>query len=153
MTLHLTSTLTVQFSMLSTLTFVWQQIVLSGEGKNFCAGIDTASLEADFVTPSTTAQCPARARERLLHKISSSQHTITAIEKCRWPVIAAVQGMLRKMRNNADKMHRDVQVSSFFPKQLLLLLLLLLTSPCPCAIWLSAACSLPSDQLPSAAAH
>ena len=66
--------------------------MLSGEGKNFCAGIDTASLEADFVKPSTTAQCPGRARERLLHKIKSSQHTITAIEKCRWPVIAAVQG-------------------------------------------------------------
>ena len=69
------------------------QIVLGGEGKNFCAGIDTASLEADFVKPSTTTQCPARARERLLHKIKSSQHTITAIEKCRWPVIAAVQGV------------------------------------------------------------
>lgn len=73
-------------------SFVHQQIVLSGEGKNFCAGIDTASLEADFINPSTTAQCPARARERLLHKIKSSQHTITAIEKCRWPVIAAIQG-------------------------------------------------------------
>ncbi|KAL0039731.1 hypothetical protein WJX77_006336 [Trebouxia sp. C0004] len=34
----------------------------------------------------------ARARERLLHKIRSSQDTISAIENCRWPVIAAVQG-------------------------------------------------------------
>ncbi|KAL3134010.1 hypothetical protein ABBQ32_008448 [Trebouxia sp. C0010 RCD-2024] len=67
-------------------------IVLGGEGKNFCAGIDTASLEADFINPSTTAQCPARVRERLLHRIKSSQHTINAIELCRWPVIAAVQG-------------------------------------------------------------
>ena len=79
-----------------------QQIVLSGEGKNFCAGIDTASLEADFIRPSTTAQCPARARERLLHKINSSQHTITAIEKCRWPVIAAVQGTLGTTCNRVN---------------------------------------------------
>ena len=68
------------------------QIVLNGQGKNFCAGIDIASLEADFVNPSADATCPARAREKLLHKIKSSQDTINAIEECRWPVIAAVHG-------------------------------------------------------------
>ena len=68
------------------------QVFLTGQGKNFCAGIDIASLEADFVSPSANAKCPARARERLLHKIESSQNTISAIENCRWPVIAAVQG-------------------------------------------------------------
>ncbi|DBB17125.1 TPA: hypothetical protein ACH3X3_014203 [Trebouxia sp. C0006] len=67
-------------------------VVLTGQGKNFCAGIDIGSLEADFVNPSANAKCPARARERLLYKIKSSQNTISAIENCRWPVIAAVQG-------------------------------------------------------------
>lgn len=68
------------------------KIVLNGQGRNFCAGIDIASLEADFVNPNADAKCPARARERLLHKIKSSQNTITSIEQCRWPVIAAVHG-------------------------------------------------------------
>lgn len=67
-------------------------IILNGQGKNFCAGIDIASLEADFVNPSANATCSARAREKLLHKIKSSQDTINAIEECRWPVIAAVHG-------------------------------------------------------------
>lgn len=66
------------------------QVVLTGEGKNFCAGIDTASLSvfADF----GKEECPARGRERLLHRVKQYQDTITSIEQCRWPVIAAVHG-------------------------------------------------------------
>ena len=68
-----------------------RQIVLTGEGRNFCAGIDTASLKifADFGKEG----CPARGREQLLHHIKQYQDTITSVERCRWPVIAAVHGM------------------------------------------------------------
>ncbi|MBB3046675.1 enoyl-CoA hydratase [Litorivivens lipolytica] len=64
-------------------------IVLSGAGKNFCAGIDLdmfASIAGD------AKQEPARAAEQLRQTILRLQGNLTAIEKCRKPVLAAIHG-------------------------------------------------------------
>lgn len=63
-------------------------IILSGKGKHFCSGIDLkalASISADF-------QDRGRSGEKSRRDIKFMQEAITAIEKCRKPVIAAVQG-------------------------------------------------------------
>ncbi|KVH97870.1 delta(3,5)-Delta(2,4)-dienoyl-CoA isomerase, peroxisomal [Cynara cardunculus var. scolymus] len=66
-------------------------IILSAKGNNFCAGFDLkalASLTADIHTGSD----PARSAERSRRHIKFMQDAISAIEHCRKPVIAAVQG-------------------------------------------------------------
>lgn len=47
------------------------QVVLTGQGRNFCAGIDFSALEV--VTHVLDAGCPGRARERLLRSIQRWQ--------------------------------------------------------------------------------
>lgn len=81
---------------------VLSQVVLIGEGKNFCAGIDTASLKifADFGKEG----CPARGREQLLQRIKQYQNTITSMEQCRWPIIAAVHGTMVVLHHAAGSM-------------------------------------------------
>ena len=65
-------------------------IILAGQGKHFCAGIDLALLmdinRHDGIT------CEARKREHLRKFIFFLQDSITAIERCAKPVIAAVHG-------------------------------------------------------------
>ncbi len=62
-------------------------IVLSGEGKHFCAGIDLSLLMGmNFAD----VKCEGRRREKLREFIITLQEPITAIEKCRKPVLAAV---------------------------------------------------------------
>ena len=63
-------------------------IVLSGEGKHFCAGIDLTTLME--VQAFQAVQCEGRKREALRKFIFKLQNTITAIEKCRKPVLAAI---------------------------------------------------------------
>ena len=65
-------------------------IVLTGEGKNFCAGIDLATL-MDLQKYNHIA-CEGRKREKLRSFIFKLQDAITAIEKCRKPVLAAIHG-------------------------------------------------------------
>lgn len=65
-------------------------IVLRGEGKHFCAGIDLATLMN--IQKFQDITCPARQREALRKFIFKLQDTITAIEKCRKPVLAAIHG-------------------------------------------------------------
>ena len=64
-------------------------IVLTGEGKNFCAGIDLKML---MNVGQFDSKCEARKREQLREFIFHLQDCITAIEKCRKPVIAAIHG-------------------------------------------------------------
>ena len=63
-------------------------IVLSGEGKHFCAGIDLELLMD--MQKFQSISCEGRKREKLREFIFKLQHAITAIEKCRKPVLAAI---------------------------------------------------------------
>ncbi|MEM1318920.1 MAG: crotonase/enoyl-CoA hydratase family protein [Bacteroidota bacterium] len=63
-------------------------IVLSGEGKHWCGGIDLKMLMrlAEF----NTIDCEGRKREEVRDFIYHLQDCITAIEQCRKPVLAAI---------------------------------------------------------------
>ncbi|MEL7220451.1 MAG: crotonase/enoyl-CoA hydratase family protein, partial [Bacteroidota bacterium] len=65
-------------------------IILQGEGKHFCAGIDLSLLMS--LQKFQEIECEARKREKLREFIFWLQDAITAIEECRKPVIAAIQG-------------------------------------------------------------
>jgi len=65
-------------------------VVLSGNGRHFCAGIDVAMLGG--LSAGRGQRCPGRVREALRHTIVALQEVCTAVERCRVPVIAAVQG-------------------------------------------------------------
>ena len=64
-------------------------IILSGHGKHFCAGIDLESLMNQSYL---TMDCEGRKREAFRAYVLKLQESITAIERCRKPVIAAVHG-------------------------------------------------------------
>ena len=64
-------------------------IVLSGEGKNFCAGIDLSMLMN--ITGLDHIKCQARKREKFIEDLVYLQDCISSIEKCRKPVLAAIQ--------------------------------------------------------------
>ena len=65
-------------------------VVLSGAGKHFCSGIDlgmfSSVLDEDQVEP-------ARKAEAMRQTILRLQANLSAIEKCRKPVLAAIHGM------------------------------------------------------------
>ncbi len=64
--------------------------VLQAEGKLFCAGIDLQmmmSLGAQMQQP-----CAGRSREALRRFILDLQDTLTSLERCRKPVLAAIHG-------------------------------------------------------------
>jgi enoyl-CoA hydratase/carnithine racemase len=65
-------------------------VILAGEGANFCSGIDLGMMMA--LGKQIEDACDARTREKLLHVIRDLQDTLTAIERCRKPVIAAIHG-------------------------------------------------------------
>lgn len=63
-------------------------VVLEGEGKHFCAGIDLSVLQGLQEMPG-----PSEALEsRLRAFIADLQDCINAIERCRKPVIASIHG-------------------------------------------------------------
>ncbi|MEM6316861.1 MAG: crotonase/enoyl-CoA hydratase family protein [Bacteroidota bacterium] len=64
-------------------------VILSGKGKNFCAGIDLSMLMD--ITRLSHFKCEARKREQFIEDLVFLQECINAIEKCRKPVIAAIQ--------------------------------------------------------------
>ncbi|MEL6675746.1 MAG: crotonase/enoyl-CoA hydratase family protein [Bacteroidota bacterium] len=63
-------------------------VVLSGEGKHFCAGIDLGYLME--VGQLTQTNCEGRKREKLFHHILYLQDTVSAIARCTKPVLAAI---------------------------------------------------------------
>lgn len=65
-------------------------IILAGDGKNFCAGIDLETLMN--LQRYGSISCEGRKREQLRKFIFKLQNCITAIEKCRKPVMAAIHG-------------------------------------------------------------
>lgn len=64
-------------------------IILSGNGKHFCAGIDLALL---MDISQFNQKCEGRKREKLRKRIFELQAPINAIENCSKPVIAAIHG-------------------------------------------------------------
>jgi enoyl-CoA hydratase len=63
-------------------------VVLSGAGRHFCAGIDLGMLAE--LRP--TGLEPGRLSEELYRRILDLQDTLTAFERCRKPVLAAISG-------------------------------------------------------------
>lgn len=64
--------------------------VLSGQGKHFSAGIDFEFLSAIYNEVNELSE--GRRQERLRQIIIGLQDSVTAIERCRKPVIAAIHG-------------------------------------------------------------
>ena len=65
-------------------------VVLSGEGKNFCAGIDFALIGE--IVAGANAEPDGKKQAFLRKKIKSLQACFTQLERCEKPVIAAVHG-------------------------------------------------------------
>ena len=61
-------------------------VILAGNGKHFCAGMDLAV----FVETANLSADPARHAEHLRRTILRLQGNLTAIETCRVPVLAAI---------------------------------------------------------------
>ncbi|MDD7966013.1 crotonase/enoyl-CoA hydratase family protein [Actinomycetospora lemnae] len=66
-------------------------VVLTGSGRHFCAGIDLSML-AEIQGMAPAGADPGRAREGLRRLILDLQDVLTTVERCRVPVLAAVQG-------------------------------------------------------------
>ena len=73
-------------------------VLLRGEGKNFCAGIDLLHAARIFGIDVSSGQisqeshCIGREREQLLWRIEQMQECISTIERVSYPVIAMVHG-------------------------------------------------------------
>jgi enoyl-CoA hydratase len=65
-------------------------IILRGEGKHWCAGIDLELLMG--LAQLNQIQCEGRKREQVRAFIHHLQNCITAIENCRKPVLSAIHG-------------------------------------------------------------
>ncbi len=63
-------------------------VVLCGEGRLFCGGLDLAMF-GDIISSATD---PARRAEDFRRKVLSMQDNLSALEKCRKPVLAAIHG-------------------------------------------------------------
>ena len=61
-------------------------VILAGNGKHFCAGLDLAVF-GELVSSSPD---PARRAEQLRRNVLRLQANLTAIEQCRVPVLAAI---------------------------------------------------------------
>lgn len=64
--------------------------ILSGSGAHFTSGIDLAMLAG--IADEVDDDCEARKREKLRRVILDLQDTLTSLERCRKPVIAAIHG-------------------------------------------------------------
>ncbi len=64
--------------------------VLTGNGAHFTSGIDLAMLAG--VADEVDDDCEGRKREKLRRTILDLQESLTSLERCRKPVIAAING-------------------------------------------------------------
>lgn len=65
-------------------------VVLSASGRHFCSGIDLETFGS--LQHSLTEACQGRRAEQLRALILRFQESLTSLERCRKPVLAAVQG-------------------------------------------------------------
>jgi len=61
-------------------------VILAGNGKHFCAGLDLSAFDSQ---PGSSKD-PGRRAETLRRTVLRMQGNLTAIEKCRVPVLAAI---------------------------------------------------------------
>lgn len=66
-------------------------VIVSGEGKAFTSGMDL-NVFATMQQVAQSESCDGRKREALMRVIDSFQRIISAPERCRVPVIAAIHG-------------------------------------------------------------
>jgi len=64
-------------------------VVLSGQGRHFTSGLDLNDFTAGLTA---TEGEPARSAEALRRTILNMQETMTVLDRCRLPVLAAIQG-------------------------------------------------------------
>lgn len=64
--------------------------ILEGEGRHFTAGIDLQMMAG--LLPQVHDNCDGRTREKLRRLILDLQDTLTSLERCRKPVLAAIHG-------------------------------------------------------------
>jgi enoyl-CoA hydratase len=64
--------------------------ILQGEGKHFCTGIDLQMMLG--LVQQIQSDCEGRTREQLRSVILDMQDTLTSLERCRKPVLAAIHG-------------------------------------------------------------
>ncbi|HEX5310712.1 crotonase/enoyl-CoA hydratase family protein [Aquabacterium sp.] len=64
--------------------------IIEGEGKHFTSGIDLQMMMG--LLPMIKNECDGRTRENLRRVVLDLQDTLTAIERCRKPVLAAIHG-------------------------------------------------------------
>ncbi len=64
--------------------------ILQGEGKLFTGGIDLQMMMG--LAPQIQNDCDGRSREALRRVILDLQDTLTSLERCRKPVLAAIHG-------------------------------------------------------------
>ena len=72
-------------------------VVVAASGSSFCGGLDLDTNEVakqalGLSHPGTALICPARQRLALIERIKQYQDSISALEACPVPVIAAVKG-------------------------------------------------------------
>ncbi|WP_440027081.1 crotonase/enoyl-CoA hydratase family protein [Chromobacterium amazonense] len=65
-------------------------VVLAGQGKHFCSGIDLAMMVG--LQSQIDDKCEARKRDKLRRLIIDLQDCVNSLERCRKPVIAAIHG-------------------------------------------------------------
>ncbi len=65
-------------------------IVIKGNGKHFCAGMDLSALM--HIAQSYEGTCEARKREKFSRDLQMLQDSISSIDDCTKPVLAAVHG-------------------------------------------------------------
>ena len=63
-------------------------VILSGEGKHFCAGIDLELLMS--INKLRDISCSGKRSEKVREFIVTLQRTVTAIENCSKPILAAI---------------------------------------------------------------
>jgi enoyl-CoA hydratase len=64
-------------------------VVISSTGKHFTAGLD---LKWAGTSLASTSADPGRAREKFRRHVKYMQEPFNAVDRCRVPVIAAIQG-------------------------------------------------------------
>ena len=67
-------------------------LVLQGEGKHFCTGIDLATLGGGLTSSAGPGNCEGRSRLHFMSSLKTLQDAMTAFERCPLPVIAAIHG-------------------------------------------------------------